>query len=251
MWSSLLGLALLISLNPILLGVVLLIISRPQPVQHLIAYWAGAMTVNIPAFLTPLALLHLVPGFASFAHGFASPQAQPSTGLRPVPLGIAVVLLAIATVMVVRLRARRRADVLVGPGGAPARPGSHRAPETSLLRQLLGRLTTAWENGSLRVTYIVGMFYFPSLSLVLLIGTTIATSEASIGEQVGAAVAFVVGFLAVLEITLLLYVVAPERTAAVLQPVHDWARAHSRQILIAFFALAGLWQLARGLGIAA
>ncbi len=94
------------------------------------------------------------------------------------------------------------------------------------------------------------MLYVPSLTLVLLIDTTIVTSGAGIGEQVSAAVMFIFGFLAILEITLLSYVVAPLKTEAVLQPLHEWARVHNRKILIAFFTLVGLWQLVRGLGIA-
>ncbi|HEX9831517.1 MAG TPA: GAP family protein, partial [Mycobacterium sp.] len=57
MWGSLLGLALLISLNPLLLGMILLVISRPRPVQNLFVYWLGAMLVNLPLFLVPLTLL--------------------------------------------------------------------------------------------------------------------------------------------------------------------------------------------------
>jgi hypothetical protein len=42
MWSSVLLMALLISLDPMRFGVVLLIIARPRPVQNLLAYWIAA-----------------------------------------------------------------------------------------------------------------------------------------------------------------------------------------------------------------
>jgi hypothetical protein len=61
MWGELLGLALLVSLNPVLLGFILLVISRPRPVQNLLAFWVGCLIVNVPAYLVSLMVLHLVP----------------------------------------------------------------------------------------------------------------------------------------------------------------------------------------------
>jgi Sap, sulfolipid-1-addressing protein len=42
MWSSLPGLAFLMAINPVLLGVILLVISRPRPVQNLLAFGSAA-----------------------------------------------------------------------------------------------------------------------------------------------------------------------------------------------------------------
>ena len=71
------------ALNPVLLGMILLVISRPRPVQNLFVYWVGAMLVNLPLFLVPLALLHVTPRFASFAEGLASPaDASPGESSR-------------------------------------------------------------------------------------------------------------------------------------------------------------------------
>lgn len=267
MWGSLLGLALLISLNPMLLGMILLVVARPRPVQNLFVYWVGTMLVNVPMFLVPLLLLHITPGFASFAEGLATP-AEPSLGvIQPVALVLAAVLLSIAAVMVVRPRIREHADAHVGGGGdtssAVQGPDSRRATSgilggargtvvnvVSAIQRLYGRLTKTWENGSLWVAMVFGMMYLPSATLVLLIDTTIVASGAAIGEQVIAAIVFVVGFLAVLELVLISYAIAPAKTELFLRPLHEWARAHNRHILVVFFVLIGVWQLARGLGIA-
>jgi hypothetical protein len=262
MWSSLVGMSFLLALNPILLGLILLIISRPRPVSNLLAYLVGALAVNLPLFLAPLALLHLVPGFASFAQEVATPETTTVPSVVPIPLGMAVVLLAIAAVMTVRLRARARATAggdasALGPESSTSTEDSGSAGRVkdvvvrvgAKLRQLFRRLSSAWDNGSLGVSFVFGMLYLPSLTMVLLIDISIVTSGAGIGEQVGAAIAFVLGYLAILEITLLSYAVAPEKTGAVLRPLHDWAHGHSRQILIAFIALGGFIQLARGIGL--
>ncbi|MGH3638558.1 MAG: GAP family protein [Mycobacterium sp.] len=283
--------SLLVALNPVLLGIVLLIISRPRPVQKLLAFWLGALTVNLPLFLAPLALLNLTPGFASFAQAFAAPATATATGgsaIRPTPLVIGAIFLLVAAAMTVRLWMRRRSESQEAVASGRRLGGRHRAqrgrtgvPTTggatstlvlessgprdesgplgrvkgmasrvgSEVRRLYGRLLSTWENGSVRVTFVFGMLYLPSVTLVLLVDTTIVTSGAGIGEQVFAAAAFVVGFLAVLEITWLSYVVAPGKTAAVLRPLHDWAQTYSRQILIAFFTLIAIWQLSRGFSI--
>ena len=77
----------------------------------------------------------------------------------------------------------------------------------------------------------------------------IVASGAAIGTQVIAAIAFVIGMFAVIEITLVSYLAAPAKTQAVLRPLHDWALAHRRQVVIAIFAVVGFLQLSKGMGI--
>ncbi|MBL3746502.1 GAP family protein, partial [Mycobacteroides abscessus subsp. massiliense] len=43
MWGSVLALVVLVALNPIRLGITLLVISRPKPVPNLLVYWAGCL----------------------------------------------------------------------------------------------------------------------------------------------------------------------------------------------------------------
>ncbi len=267
MWGSLLGLALVISLNPMLLAFILLIIARPRPVQNLFFYWAGALSVNLPLFLVPLALLHMTTGFASFADGLATPTEASSGTVQPYPIGLGVVFLTISAVMVVRPRLRERANSRASGGDVSAASLDSPAPTTgmpsqdgnaktkaikvlSAIQRLYERLTELWDGGALWVAFVFGMMYLPSATLVLLIDTTIIASGAGLGEQVIAAIAFVVGFLAVLEIVLISYLVAPTKTEAVLRPLHEWARTYNRQILIVFFALIGIWQLVRGFSLA-
>ncbi|HEY6646169.1 MAG TPA: GAP family protein, partial [Mycobacterium sp.] len=85
--------------------------------------------------------------------------------------------------------------------------------------------------------------------LVLLVDTIIVGSGAAIGTQVIAVIAFVFAMLAVFEIVLISYLVAPARTQAILRPVHDWALVHRQHVLIALFVLVGIWQVITGLGI--
>lgn len=267
MWGQVFGLALVVSLNPVLLGFILLVISRPRPVQNLLAFWVGCLIVNVPAFLISLMVMHLVPAFTSVARDLATPE-QGST-VQPLQLGTGVLALLIAALMAVRLWVRQRAKepAPVGAGGntpvllldsntptADAQPRGRIsgvvAHVRSRFRRLLHRGQDAWEDGALWVALLFGMAYLPPPPLVLLVDTIIVGSGAPIGAQVIAVIAFIFTMLAVFEIVLISYLAAPARTQAVLQPMHEWALVHRQHVLITLFVVVGLWQLVTGLGLA-
>ena len=54
-------LTLMVALDPVRLGATLLMISRPRPVQNMLVYWIGSMTVGVTYMLGPLAVLHVTP----------------------------------------------------------------------------------------------------------------------------------------------------------------------------------------------
>jgi hypothetical protein len=83
--------------------------------------------------------------------------------------------------------------------------------------------------------------------LVIFVLTPIVASGTPIGTQVVAVILFVFGMFTVVEITLVSYLVAPTKTLAVLRPLHDWALAHRRQMLIAIFSVAGMIQVVNGI----
>ena len=265
MWGSLLVLALPITLNPGLLGIILLLISRPRPVQSLLAYWVGCLIGNIPLLLAPLLMMHLSPTFSTIAEDLGRPAMVGGSTVRPLQIGIGVVALLVAALISVRFRARERAN-LPTPGGRTstlvldsntptasprwlARGHEVVAGGRSAIRRLIGRAYNAWENGSAWVALVFGMIPLPGPPLILFVATTVVASGASIGTQVLAAIAFVVVMLAVVEIALVSCLVAPAKTEAVLRPVHDWVLAHRWEVLIAILAVAGFWQLVTGVGI--
>ncbi|PBJ39524.1 GAP family protein, partial [Mycobacterium avium] len=105
MWGSVLGLGMLAALNPVRLGLALLMISRPRPGPSLLAYWIGGLTVCVPELLIPVLLLNFTPMFGHPSH------ASPSTGsaLGKIQIGLGVVGLSVAAVLTVRFAARQRA----------------------------------------------------------------------------------------------------------------------------------------------
>jgi hypothetical protein len=259
-----------LALDPLRLGLILLLITRPRPLQSLLGYWVGAMTASVPYMLVPLVVLHVTPAFRPFAQHIATATFT-SASVRHTQIGIGVVTLLIAALMAVRFRASQRAYLSAPAGTTPtAVPDpnpptaisqpldhTHDAP-TGRHRQFwavvrnpvgsLGPVRVAWENGSSWVSVVIGLASGPPPLTVLLVLTTIVASGAAIGTQVSLALAWVVGMFALVEIILVSHIAAPAKTEALLRLLHDWLLAHRRQTLIAVIAVAGVVMMAYGMG---
>ncbi|BBZ69415.1 GAP family protein [Mycobacterium paraseoulense] len=258
MWGSVLGLGILAALNPVRLGLALLMISRPRPGPNLLAYWVGGLTVCVPELLAPLMLLNFTSAFGSFGHRSAGPAANST--LPHIQIGLGVLGLSIAALMAVRFRTRQRAEARAtststpGPGATIAVPRflsraqDVRPGERSGIRRLLHRAHRAWEQGSLWIAWVIGLASVP-VDGVLFILAIIVASRAAVATQVSASIAFVLLMYSVVEMILVGYVAAPARTHALLRQLHGWVRAYHRQILVTVFTVVGVTQLAQGMHI--
>ncbi|MBA0046605.1 GAP family protein [Mycobacteroides sp. LB1] len=260
MWGLLLVMAIMFAVNPVLLAIIVLMISRPRPVQNLAAYWLGSMIVSLAGLLIPLMVLHIAPSFRSFVEDLATPGKSPTT--RFFNLGMGLLMLSIAAVMAVR-SARQRSRIPVSASNTAAltqdsdtsnlitspfgNPQDAAAEGGSVFRRLLRHLQNAWENGALWVAFVFGLCGLPPPMLVLFVLTPVVASGTPIGTQIIAVILFVFGMFAIVEITLVSYLAAPAKTLAVLRPLHDWALVHRRQMLITIFSVAGLIQVVNGI----
>jgi hypothetical protein len=263
MWSSVAVLALPIALDPVRLGVNLLLISRPRPAQNLLVYWIGCVSASFVLLLVPLLVLHFTPMFSSFAHDLANPDTTASSTVRHVEIVLGVLVLAIAALMAVRFLARRRARAENSKSATSVEDSDASSPISRLLKRgqdapeegasatqrLLRRAYGAWESGALWVAFVIGFWAGPNPSLVMFSLATILASGAVIGAQIGAAVVFVVVSLAVVEIVLISNLLAPTKTQAALRLVHDWVGGYRTQILVAILTLVGIAFVAQGTGI--
>lgn len=261
MWSSVLALALVTALDPVRLSVTLLIISRPRALQNLLSYYLGGMTVSVPALLIPLMALHFSSAFSAFTRAATSTETHAT--VKQIQIGVGALALSIAAVIVIHFSLRQRtrpspaADrtstlVVDAPRPSPLVQLLHRARDTaaqdrSAILRLLSRAHHAWENGSPWVALVIGIGTGPQPFLVLFVLTTIAASGAPIGVQVSAAITFVLGVLAVVEIILVSYLVTPLKTQTMMRLLHNWALAHRRSIFVTLFATAGVSLMANGL----
>ena len=145
MWSAVLALALLSALNPVHLGLILLVISRPRPVQNLLAYWVGGLIASVTTLLVPLMVLHFTPMFRSFAHDLATPASGASSTVRHIQIGMGVLALSIAALVTVRFSARQRTH-LPTPGANTSTLVPDSNTPTAISR-LLGRAQDAPTEG--------------------------------------------------------------------------------------------------------
>ena len=266
MLGSLLVLTVMVALDPVRLGATLLMISRPRPLQNMLVYWIGGMTVGVAYMLGPLALLHVTPFFRSFARDLANPATFASGTIGHIEIGVGVLVLSLAALMAHRFWARSRAQLPTSVGTTstlatdskqPAAisqllGGAQDAPtgNESAIRRLLARARNAWEDGSLWVAFVIGFLLAPPPFTIVFVITTIVATGAPIGAQVIGAIAFVVGMQAVVEIALVSHLFRPAKTQAALRLLHDWTRAHRQKILFAMCVIIGGALVAQGMGSA-
>ncbi|EUA24826.1 hypothetical protein I552_3862 [Mycobacterium xenopi 3993] len=252
-----LGLGLFTGINPIRIGLTLLVISRPRPVQNLLAYGAGGLVVSIPCLLVPLFILHVTPTFRSVMHDLATPGTTASSTARHIQLGLGVIVLSVAALTAVRALARRRQRAhlptsgatqralrrtrMPEPGRAAASARGWRAARGRICIRAAAQPHPQCVGKRILVGRVGGRLLLrgPGADEMLYVVAIIVASGAAIGTQVSAAVAYVVGVLAVVEITLACYLARPAQTQALVQRLHDWARAQRRKIVVAMCTVGG------------
>lgn len=259
MWSTVLVLGLMTSLDPLRFGITLLLISRPRVIPNLFAYWVGGLMASIPAFVVPLAVLQFAPWLTQTMAGVAGNPA-----VRQGQFGVGVVILVVAAAMTVKFFARRRSPVPVA-AIAPAPVLALQPKMPAFLTRLTDRARNeadggapiwrlvrkahiAWEDGSSWVAFAVGVGNGPPPVEYLFVLTVILASGYDLGGQMIAGLIFVGGMLAIVEGVLLSYLAAPARTQAAILKVHDWVLAHRRQFLVGLCVLAGSSLVAAGMG---
>ena len=275
MLGSLTVLALLTTINPVRIGIIILVITRPLPMRNLLAYWVGAMIVGLTTMIVPLIVLYATPSSASFLDDFAHPTANPVA--QRTAIGIGVLVLSIGALLAVRsLRRTPRLARHSAKGLAREANGGNSNANTSTLvldstapslitrllhppedaatedgppkRRLLSRIRKAWKNGSPWISFGIGIIVVPPLDGVLFALAIVVASGAALGVQVVTVIAYTMGMLLIEEIILCSNVVAPAKTQAALRRLHDWARVHHQKFLAAIFIVVGLSLVLRGLG---
>lgn len=208
MWITLLVMALAVSLEPFRVGMTVVMLNRPHPRRQLLALLAGGFAMGLAVGLVVLFLLR--PALNS-TH-FTLPRVQ---------LVVGALLLISAVVMAV--------GRVPDPAGlADGRFGP-----------LAARTRRLFTGASLWTAGIAGLgIALPSVDYLAALAL-IAASGAAGTVQLGALIAFNAVAFALVEIPLLCYLVAPERTRAALQALYDWLRAQGRRGVALLLAVVG------------
>lgn len=208
MWITLLVMAAAVSLEPFRIGMCVLLLNRPRPRLQLAAFLAGGFLMGLS--VGALVLLVLTPRLPQAAQ-FTLPKVQ-------VVIGV-LALVAAATVAVTRGR-----------------------PRTSP-----GWLTRLHGGQSLWVAGAAGLgIALPSVDYLAALAV-IAAAGVSPATQFSALLLFNVVAFALVEIPLLAYLVAPERTRVAMTRLAQWLRARRRREVAGLVATVGVVLIAVGL----
>lgn len=204
--------ALVASLYPLGLAMVLLLAAAARPRAKAVAFLVGAAACTLAIGFAVVFVLH---GSGLGQRG----QQQPRYGLK---LALGIVLLAAAVVVA---RWRRK-------------PGPHREPS---------RWTTRAKEGGLIAVFLAGIvLYLPSpayLSALEQVGSSKLGTAALIGWVALVAALVLITIL----VPVLLFLLAPGWTIPRLRAVDSWLARHARTLLIAVLAVLGAWEAVDGL----
>ncbi len=215
MWLTVFVMAMAVSTEPFRLGMAVLLLNRPRPVADLLAFLCGGFLMGISVGVVVLFGLRTA---VDSAH-VTLPRVQIGMGL--------VALIAAAVVAVIRVPDR---------GEEGFRPG-RLARQTQRLLNAEG----PWMAGAAGLGIALpSVDYLAVLAVILASGATPA-------NQIGALVMFTVVAFAVVEIPLVSYLFAPERTRAAMAVLNEWFAAHRRRALAITLAVIGTILLTVGL----
>jgi hypothetical protein len=202
---------------PTLLAIVVLVLARPNPARVLAYFLAGAAFASITIGL--VAVLALDP--ASFGGS-----------RRQVGAGVDLVVGSLAFVA---------GFVLYRRQPAPKKPKAEPAHSGPSFSQRMLSHDSGWIIFALgAVLDLPGLWYLVALKDIALGGYSTA-----------AEIALVVGFNIVMftfvEVPLVAFLLAPERTASVVQRFNEWLRSHVRHIVAVLVLALGTLLIVRGI----
>jgi hypothetical protein len=208
MWITLLVMAAAVSLEPFRIGMCVLLLNRPRPRLQLAAFLAGGFLMGLSVGAVVL-----------FALSPRLPEAAQLT-LPTVQIVIGVLALAAAATV----------------AATSSRP---RTPPVWLTRLYGGQ--SLWVAGGAGLGIALpSVDYLAALAVIAAAGVSPAT-------QLSALLLFNVGAFALVEIPLLAYLVAPERTRVAMTRLAYWLRARRRGKVAGLLATVGVVLIAVGL----
>jgi hypothetical protein len=216
-------LSLTAALNPTLVAASTLMMLLDRPVRLMLGYLLGALMTSITlGIIIVYELEHS--GLVSTTKHSLGPGATTVLG---------VLFLALAGVLATgrdqRVAERRRARKAEKPDKGPPR-----------WQRALGK-------GSARVTFVVGaLLTLPGASYIAGL-TRLAKLHYSVAGTVATIILFNLIMLALLEVPLLCFVVAPDWTPRAIERAKRFAGRHWRRALTRFLALIGLLLVIKGL----
>ncbi|WP_239376890.1 GAP family protein [Frankia sp. Cj5] len=228
--TSALPLALAAGIYPLGLAIVLRYLGEPASMRHAYAYLAGTATVT---FVAGIAILLALRG-----SGLTERQHPAPGGGIQVFLGVALLFVA------VRLTRRRKR---AGRDASRDTDRLDRQNEPSEPGKETGANGAPGRHPGLGRVYLLGVVtYLPSLLYISAI-KNLADSHSSNTETALLLLLCAVFVLQMVELPIILRIVAPARTGAILAAYNGWMHRHGQDLLILLAAAGGGYVLISGI----
>jgi hypothetical protein len=215
--------ALTAALNPTLIAASTVMMLLANPIRLMLGYLCGALLTSVT--------LGIVIVYELKSSGLVSTTKRTLSPVATTVIGVIFLILALLlrTGRDQRVAQRRRARKAAKPDKGPPR-----------WQRELGK-------GSARVTFVVGaLLTLPGASYIAGL-TRLSKLHYSVAGNVLTIVLFNVIMLALLEVPLLSFAIAPDRTPKAINRAKAWAGRHWRRFLIRFFAGIGVLLVIKGL----
>lgn len=227
MWIPILVMALAVSLEPFRIGMTVLMLNRPRPMLQLLAFLCGGFAMGISVGLVVIFVFRR--RLVDSAH-LTLPTVQVLIG------GLAV---AVAAVLAIRLAADhfRR-------GRPPAGDVVERETWARKLQMWLRQLLTGRQ---LWVAGLAGLgIALPSVDYLAALAVILASGAAA-ADQVGALLLYNIVAFALVEVSLLAYLLAPGTTRRSLTALNTWVGSRRRVEVAALLLVVGLVLIGAGI----
>jgi Sap, sulfolipid-1-addressing protein len=189
MWITILVMAIAVSMEPFRIGMTVLMLNRPRPVLQLLAFLSGGFAMGAAVGL--VVIFAFRPGLLWSAH-FTLPKVQ-------IAIGVLAVLMA----------------ALLASGAVP-------------MPKIPARARGLAQGPSLWVAGVAGVgIALPSIDYLAVLAVIVASGAAP-STQVGALLVFNAVAFALVELPLVAYLLAPDRTRALMAALNDWIRSRRR-----------------------
>jgi hypothetical protein len=208
MWITVLVMAIAVSMEPFRIGMTALMLNRPRPTLQLFAFLSGGFLMGATVGL--VVIFAFRPGLLGSAH-FTLPKVQ-------IAIGVLAVLIA----------------ALLAAGVMPA-------PKLPAQARGLAYGPSLWVAG------LAGLgIALPSIDYLAVLAVIVASGAAR-STQVGALLVFNVVAFALVELPLVAYLLAPDRTRVLMAALNDWIRSRRRRGVAAVLAVVGCVLLVAGI----
>ncbi|MGO9158010.1 GAP family protein [Mycobacterium sp.] len=235
MWITVLVMALAVIFEPIRLSLGVLMLNRRRPMLQLFTFLCGGFTMGIGVGLVILFILRTTP----LAGNFTVAQAQIVAGL----LALLVAVVLATNVLTRKLIRRVPASAAVGGDGGvdlleSTPPGG--------LKRLSARAQEFLQGDSLHVAWVSGLAVaLPSANYLGAMAAILA-SGAGPPAQAQALLLFNVVAFTLVEIPLVSYLAAPQKTRAFMAALQEWLRTRSYREFAVLLAVGGCFLLVLG-----